>query len=296
MTRIALAVAFSVLACGTGAARAADDTAELEAKLAAAQVRLEQAANEIAALSAQLGEPMMRRMIIRGAEAPPPLIGVTFDPASGEEGARVLDVSPGGPAATAGVREGDLIVAVNGESMVGRDRVAREVTRALRASPPERTVKLKVQRAGKPLELAVTPRTLRYDATAFAIPEPFTAALPMPPMPPMPPIPPDVLMSSGGVFAHGAARSAMSSLELVTLTPGLGEYFGADKGVLVVRAPKDGTLQLQEGDVIQAIGSREPTSGAHATRILASYQPGENVSIKVLRRRKVVTLNASFPG
>lgn len=88
----------------------------------------------------------------------------------------------------------------------------------------------------------------------------------------------------------------MSSLELVTLTPGLGEYFGADKGVLVVRAPKDGTLQLQEGDVIQAIGSREPTSGAHATRILASYQPGENVSIKVLRRRKVVTLNASFPG
>lgn len=283
MTRIALAVAFSVLACGTGAARAADDTAELEAKLAAAQARLEQAANEIAELSTQLGEPMMRRMIIRGGEVPPPLIGVTLDPGSGKEGARVLDVSPGGPAATAGVREGDLIVAVNGESMAGRDHVAREVTRALRASPPERTVKLKVQRAGKPLELAVTPRALRYDATAFAIPEPFTAALPMPPMPP---IPPDVLMSSG----------SMSSLEFVTLTPGLGEYFGADKGVLVVRAPKDGTLQLQEGDVIQAIGSREPTSGAHATRILASYQPGESVSIKVLRRRKVVTLNASFPG
>lgn len=293
MTRIAPAVVLAALACGLGAARAADDTADLEAKLAAAQARLEQAANEIAQLSTQLGAPMMQRMILRGGEALPPLIGVTLDPGSGREGARVLDVSPGGPAAAAGVRAGDLIVAVNGESMVGRDRAAHDATRALRASPPEQPLKLKLQRAGKPLELAVTPRTLRYDASALAIDGPFTAALPVPPMPPTPP---DVLLSSGGAFVHAGMRSGLSGLEFVTLTPGLGEYFGADKGVLVVRAPKAGTLQLREGDVIQAIGGREPTSGAHATRILASYQPGESVAIRVLRQRKVVTLNASFPG
>lgn len=285
MKYFALSTVVLALTCSAGVARAAADDADLEAKLAAAQQRLEQAANEIAELSAQLGEPMMQRMIIRGGEAPPPLIGVRLDPASGPEGARVLGVSPGGPAATAGVREGDLIVAVNGQSVVGRSDAARGVTAALRAAPPEQPIKLKVQRAGKPLELSVTPRALAYSAMAFAIPEPFTMALPIPPTLPIPPVAPGVLMSSPG-FSH---------LEFVTLTPALGEYFAADKGVLVVRAPKDGKLELREGDVIQAIGGREPKSGAHATRILASYQPGERVSIKVLRKKQAMTLDAALP-
>jgi len=273
MTRIAFAAALALLACSVGAARAAaDDSADLEAQLAAAQARLEQAANEIADISTRLGEPMMQRMIIRGPQAPPPLIGVALDPGSGQEGARVLAVSPGGPAAAAGVRQGDVIVSVNGEKLPGR----------------EQPVKLEVLRAGKTLALAVTPRVLQFDAAAFAATEPFTAALPLPPMPEMPPYGRDVLI-------HGGARGILAGLEFVTLNPGLGEYFGTDKGVLVVRAPKSGALQLLEGDVIQSIGGREPRSGAHATRILASYQPGESVSIKVLRKRSTVDLGAKLP-
>lgn len=289
MTRIAFAAALALLACSVGAARAAaDDSADLEAQLAAAQARLEQAANEIADISTRLGEPMMQRMIIRGPQAPPPLIGVALDPGSGQEGARVLAVSPGGPAAAAGVRQGDVIVSVNGEKLPGREQPARIATRALRAAPPEQPVKLEVLRAGKTLALAVTPRVLQFDAAAFAATEPFTAALPLPPMPDMPPYGRDVLI-------HGGARGILAGLEFVTLNPGLGEYFGTDKGVLVVRAPKSGALQLLEGDVIQSIGGREPRSGAHATRILASYQPGESVSIKVLRKRSTVDLGAKLP-
>jgi S1-C subfamily serine protease len=286
MTRIAIGVALAWLACAAGVAQAAGDTADIEARLAAAQARLEAAANEIAALSTQLGEPMLRRMIIRSpGAAPPPLVGLSLDPGDGKEGVRVLDVSPGGPAAAAGVRQGDVIVSIDGEGLAGRERAAREATRLLRSASPGRPVKLKVLRAGKPLELAVLPRELHFDADAFGHDGPFTAALPMPPMPPQ-----------RGDFLVGREGGGLAGLEFVTLTPGLGQYFGADKGVLVVRAPKSGALQLQEGDVIQSIGDRVPRSGAHATRILASYQPGESTAIKVLRRRKVVTLNAAFAG
>jgi S1-C subfamily serine protease len=285
MTRKALAAAIFLLASGAGTARAGDDIANLEAKLAAAQERLEQAANEIAALSSQLGEPMMRRMILRGPAAPPPLIGVALDPDSGRDGARVLDVSPGGPAAAAGLREGDVIVSVNGESLGGREHTARETTRALRAVPPGQPLQLEVRRAGKPLALSVKPRITQFDG----------AELPIPPMPSR--LPGPVAEPSHGDFlVFGGPRAGLAGLEFVTLTPALGEYFGVDKGVLVLRAPKDGALQLREGDVIQSIGGREPGSGAHATRILASYQPGESVPIKVLRKKTAVTLNVKFPG
>ena len=74
--------------------------------------------------------------------------------------------------------------------------------------------------------------------------------------------------------------------EFVTLTPQLGRYFGADKGVLVARAPEDAALGLQDGDVIVAIGGREPQDGRHAMRILRSYQPGEPVELRILRDRR----------
>jgi len=83
--------------------------------------------------------------------------------------------------------------------------------------------------------------------------------------------------------------------EFVTLTPGLGRYFGADKGVLVARVPGDSTLGLQDGDVIVSIAGREPQNGRHAMRILRSYQPGEKIELRILRDRKSQTLSARVP-
>jgi S1-C subfamily serine protease len=85
-------------------------------------------------------------------------------------------------------------------------------------------------------------------------------------------------------------------MELVTLTPKLGRYFGTDKGVLVIRAPRSGDFKLEEGDVIVDIDGRAPQNGAHALRILRSYQPGEKVTLNVLRDRKPVKLAATMPA
>ena len=91
------------------------------------------------------------------------------------------------------------------------------------------------------------------------------------------------------------AFPGMHDMELVTLTPKLGAYFGADRGVLVVRAPRADEFKLEEGDVIIDIDGREPESGPHALRILRSYAPGEKVTLNVLRNRKKVRLEASVP-
>jgi hypothetical protein len=114
---------------------------------------------------------------------------------------------------------------------------------------------------------------MAFDGPRFA--EPF------PPMPPM-----NRLFMVDG---------PLSNMELATLTPGLGKYFGTDKGVLVVRAPPVGTLKLEDGDVILAIDGREPTSSSHATRILGSYQPGEKVSLKIVRQHKTMDLQGTVP-
>ncbi len=87
----------------------------------------------------------------------------------------------------------------------------------------------------------------------------------------------------------------LSNMELATLTPQLGKYFGTDKGVLVVRAPPDGALKLEDGDVILAIDSREPKSGSHATRILGSYQPGEKIMLRIVRQHKALQLETTVP-
>jgi len=84
-------------------------------------------------------------------------------------------------------------------------------------------------------------------------------------------------------------------MELVTLTPKLGSYFGTDKGVLVVRVPEKSELKLEEGDVIVNIDGRVPQNGAHAMRILRSYQSGEKLAINVLRNRKPVKLDVTVP-
>ncbi len=84
-------------------------------------------------------------------------------------------------------------------------------------------------------------------------------------------------------------------MELVELNAGLGQYFGTDEGLLVVSAPESTSLQLEDGDVIQKIDGREPTSVRHALRILGSYQAGESLKLEIMRNKKRRTLDVEIP-
>ena len=131
---------------------------ELDAQLAEARARLEEAAHEVAEISSRMSEPVMDHMMSIYEDGPPrAVLGVQLDERSGKDGARVQEVSPGGPAAEAGLRVGDVITSINGADVKG-DRTARQVMRAMRKVAPESKVKVRVLREGKSQEFVMTAR------------------------------------------------------------------------------------------------------------------------------------------
>jgi len=258
------------------------DTRDLEAKLADARARLEQAAHEVAELSNEMGGQWVDKFMVFNNELPgKAVIGVQLDPESDKGGARIQEVSPGGPADEAGLRPNDVITSINGTEVKGENS-ARQVMHLMRRVGPGSKVDVRVTRDGKPRDFVIT---TRGNATFLGMREPFMGPM----LPPLPGGPDVHFRTFGPVIIHGP----LGDMELATLTPQLGRYFGTDKGVLVVRAPKD--LKLEDGDVILAIDGREPTSGSHATRILSSYQPGEKVSVKVMRQQKTMNVETKLP-
>ncbi len=268
-----------------GANAEAGDPA-VEKRLQDAQRRLEDAAREVAELSGEAaGDGAFRQFEYLLPAPRRAMLGVNIggaEPNGG--GVRVDSVSPGGPAAEAGVKAGDVIVAIEAQPVT----TGRELVRAMESIEPGEKVELGLKRDGKPLKLAVEPRPLDR---MFIAGTPAVRAVPALPavaaLPRIEALPFDAEMH----WLLGGWGEA----EFVTLTPRLGRYFGADKGVLVARAPDDASLGLQDGDVIVSIGGREPQNGPHAMRILRSYQPGEAVEFRILRDRRPQTLSAKVP-
>jgi C-terminal processing protease CtpA/Prc len=261
---------------------------DLDAKLAEAQARLEKAARDVAELSSEIGGPLMDKFMVFNGEGPSrAIIGVQLDSESSKGGARIQEVSPGGPADEAGLHVGDVITAINGTDVKG-DSPARQVMHVMHEVAPESKVNLRVTREGKSRDFVVT---ARRGATFFGMQHP--TAIPTMPAIPLPPIPPGFPEAGVTTFGPVMIHGQLGDMELATLTPQLGRYFGTDKGVLVVRAPKD--FKLEDGDVILAIDGREPSSGSHATRILSSYQSGEKITIKLMRQQKTVNVETTLP-
>jgi C-terminal processing protease CtpA/Prc len=278
----------AVLVLGAAPAGAqARDESELDQRLADAQRRLEEAAREIAELSSGAGGSAMHRAFeFRMPPGRRAMLGVNLGATEADgAGIRVNGVSPGGPAAEAGVRSGDVIVAIQATPVT----TGRELVKVMEGIEPGDKVSLELKRDGKPVRVAVEARPLDH---VFLFRNDGVPGVPavegLPPMPPM-----------AGIAMGGGPHWLLEEwgdAEFASLTPGLGRYFGADKGVLVVRAPQDASLGLQDGDVIVTIGGREPENGRHAMRILRSYQPGEAVELKILRDRRAQTLNAKVPA
>ncbi len=278
MKRWLIAVVTGAALAGSAAVALAEgEGASPEKRLQDAQRRLEDAAREVAELSGEAAGTHAFREFEYFLPGPRrAMLGVNIggaEPSGG--GVRVESVSPGGPAAEAGVKAGDVIVAIEAKPVA----TGRELVRAMEAIEPGEKVELGLRRDGKAIQLAVEARPLDR---AFFIGTPGVPAIRA-----LPALPFD----GNRHWLLGGWGDA----EFVTLTPRLGRYFGAESGVLVARAPEDDSLGLQDGDVIVSIGGREPQDGPHAMRILRSYQPGETVELRILRDRRAQTLSATIP-
>src|SRR6185369_9628212 len=92
------------------AAKQQAQTADTERRLAEAQRQLEASARQVAELSAQLNPRRGNRFFaFTDGPAPRAMIGVQLSSDEGQGGAKVVEVSPGGPAAEAGIKTGDII-------------------------------------------------------------------------------------------------------------------------------------------------------------------------------------------
>lgn len=272
------------------AKRDAED-AKVRAQLDEARAELDRKAKLVAELSMKLSGPDMFFAIDDGGPRRA-VLGVQIDPDSGKEGALVSEVSPGGAADAGGIHAGDIIVSLDGKAIAGSEHSGKVLVETMQGVKPEQKVKVRVLRAGKNKDLIIVARPFEFgpDLRSFGFQFPEGGEMAMQG---------DVAGRTGPMQKmlqfRTFLRNDFDGLELARITPKLGEYFGAKDGVLVVSAPANGPLKLEDGDVIQSIDGRKPSDGGHALRILRSYKGGEKLNLGVLRQRKPLTLAVTMP-
>jgi hypothetical protein len=257
----------------------AADNAEMQKQLMQAREQLAVAVGDVARASAQLGRPVQYAgrkgpgFVFAGGQ---PVLGLNIE--DSDFGVFVTGVTPNGPAAKAGVAVGDTIVSINDLELArvaGTKSPSAALLGQIGTIAPGEDVKLRVLRGGDYRDVVV-----KAGEASLRQPFVFTGDRPV------------VRLNSWGAFF---GNGAWSDIELVSLTPALGEYFGVDEGLLVVRAGRASELGFRDGDVIIDIAGREPQSPEHALRILASFEPGESLQAAIMRQKKRESLAVRVP-
>jgi len=243
--------------------------------------------------------PRMDRVAV-APFAPPgdrPRLGISVDVSDrGDDprGARVAGVLNGGPADRAGLREGDVITRVNGRVLTDSLDAARErdldpdgplpaqrLLALARGVEPGDRVTVEFLRDGRTETATLEAEALSPwgPAFSFEFPEwdeerfsegmralqermrefrgPEGGRLRIAPLGP----------GRSGTPGAPVAPTAPFGLELTPLNPGLGAYFGAERGVLVTAVEDGSALGLRAGDVILAVDG-VPTERPEEVRAL----------------------------
>ena len=280
--------------------------------MADAREQMEKAAREIARLGHKLAAEVVIRIRDRQPKA---MLGINLQSSDGKGagGVEVAGVSSDGPAAKAGLQAGDILVEIDGNSLKGDDDDSSigKLTGYVADVEAGQKGTVDYLRDGKPHSVVI-------ETTEFSFPNfpnfgfdfdfsdmtesleelknlgehrRFEFVIPGGAIAPHMPRGPRQLYAFGGHRNHGA----LGDMEMVSLTPELGEYFGTKKGLLVVRAPKNEDIDLRDGDVILKVGDREPSSPGQLFRIIGSYEPGETVELQVMRKKKKRKLEITLP-
>ncbi|MEX2526152.1 MAG: PDZ domain-containing protein [Gemmatimonadota bacterium] len=270
--------------------------------LAERQAQMEMRAQELRERSRDAATQVMGRV----------RLGVALEEARDDSGSvvgvRIREVMDESPAQTAGLLAGDLVVSIDGRSLLegepspgGAMERLTQRTRRLRAGDE---VELEVVRDGENRTVTV----VAGDLAAWA---PSPMALPglsfrRPPAPDAPEAPrlrffrsPDereirVAVRAPRVEVRGLRGGSGLGLTLQDLNPELGSYFGVEDGVVVIRVDDGSPLPLRAGDVILGIGGREVMDARHVREILDSYREGESVTLRVRRRQREESLEFRF--
>ena len=271
---------------------------EIRVQMLEAEEKLAEAARRIAELS-QKNLPHIQsniRAVFAGSDRP--RLGVTIAGDGGigpVEGVEIDAVTPGSAADEAGLRSGDVLTLVNDESLSAESSEAATQKLLDFMAGVEAGDKLKIEylRNGKVGSVEVEPQVMELRTFDFRGPGGEMEFFGDGDI--------DVHVAPGMVekfrfdFDFPWVGKAWGDMEMVELNDGLGRYFGTSDGLLIISVAESNELQLEDGDVLQSIDDREPTSVGHAMRILGSYEPGEEVTLKIMRDKKRRTLKVTMP-
>jgi membrane-associated protease RseP (regulator of RpoE activity) len=235
-------------------------------------------------------------------------------------GAMIDAVTPGGPAATAGLQAGDVItrfgttpLAVSLAKVPAGTRVPSpgfRLVELVAKLPPNDTVAVEYRRGKSRMTTRVV---------TAADPENFTVVVDPEGGAGVPGMPGAEYWVGGGEgmeqraldlalrrseMARGSRgeageftfmmSDALPEIELAPVNPQLGSYFGTTEGVLVVDVPEPAPLGLKAGDVVLAVDGRAVSSPRQLLRVLGSYEPGEPLQLTVMRQKKRITLKGAL--
>lgn len=275
-------------------------------------------------------ENLMSRVAVFGDDRPRLGIGVEVRPDEGEEvaGARVTDVLEGGPAEEAGLREGDVITHLDGQSLSEPIESEAEQTFDLDGSipaqrllalardlEPGQSVEIQYLRDGQRQTTMVEAEDLSDRWGRFKVVTPsWDAELLGERLRGLSEqarawryrMEPDAGLLYRGQVPRGDARVFEGpgagfllggtvwsrGLQLVEVNPSLGSYFGVESGVLVTDVSRSSTLGLEAGDVVVSVGSRTVSTPEQLRRILASYAEDEQIELGVVRDGEEITVTA----
>ena len=284
-----------LLSGGQALAAPEGDETSKRAELDKARAALSEAAQRVAELSKQIDGESGRIFIVademeRRFNSDRPMLGVGIAVTDGDErnkGVSVVSVTPGGPADKAGIRSGDQLTKIDKISLEkGGDAAAEALTGYLETKKAGDEVTVTYLRGDDERTATVKTEAMQGGFMFRSGPNSaFFSSMPgVPPAPRAPEAP----------FMVRLMRS-FGDIELVSMTEGLGRYFDTDKGLLVVRAPRDEAFKLEDGDVILSIDGREPENPGHAIRILSSYNGGDTLKLDIMRERKKRSIEVSIP-
>jgi len=191
-------------------------------------------------------------------------------------GVVVERVTSGGAADKAGIKAGDVLLALNGQRLMespdaGLEETAQSVAKLvtlLHMAKPGEKVTLDYRRGSEARRAElVLEQGMGWPSIAEA-------------------------MRSASMF-HTSGR--WLDVELVGMNSDLGQYFGTDHGLLVVRTSSAPDLKLKGGDVILKIGDQKAESPIQAVRVLRSYQAGKTIPVEILRHKQVQKLTVQVP-
>jgi len=206
-----------------------------------------------------------------------------------ERGVEVSSVDEDGPAAKAGIKEGDVVLEFNGTPVQGTVQFQRMVGEM----PPGRQVRLTIWRNGAAQTVNATigerknavTSMIPGDSHAWAFEMPNGQAMPRMPELTIPRM--EVLSTSPALGIYG---------EPLGETEQLAEFFGVADGVLVRSVRKGSAAEkagIKAGDVITKVDDTHISNTTDITRTLRAMKTKKTFTVTIVRNKKEMPVSVT---